>query len=245
MAMSAELGLITMVFMLNIAQGLPVETPTQFWETATVYLTTASAIFGCIGVLFSFWEDKWRTLKVTDRIFSIIGAFIGVMAALSLVRYTQYNRIDEAAATKQIKGSAQDARNAIAGLRDEKVALSKTQLELVSTSNRAKQSIQELNAAVAESNRETGLQVLISKMNSDDAEAFDELRGMKSFENPAQEKMVKEAVQSVIDLHNVRGYLGTSALFYKYAPGTDEAIHMLTLKDTPTRNSALPSNRCR
>jgi hypothetical protein len=28
----------------------------------------------------------------------------------------------------------------------------------------------------------TGLQVLISKMDSDDAEAFDELRSMKSFE---------------------------------------------------------------
>lgn len=222
-----------------IVQAFSGQSSTKWWETATVCLTTASAIFGCIGVVFSLWEDKRKSLKVADRTFSIIGALVGVMAALSLVQYTHYNRIDEAAADTQIRKSAKDASDAIAGLGAEKVALSKTQLTLISTSLRAKQSIQQLNAALAQSNRVTALQVLVTKMNADDAAAFDQLRTMKRFDNPEQEKMVKEAIQNVIDLHNVRGYVGSSQLFYKYAPGPEEAVQMLTTKDTSTRKSAL------
>lgn len=229
----------TAVGMVMIVQAFSGQSSTKWWETATVCLTTASAIFGCIGVVFSLWEDKRKSLKVADRTFSIIGALVGVMAALSLVQYTHYNRIDEAAADTQIRKSAKDASDAIAGLGAEKVALSKTQLTLISTSLRAKQSIQQLNAALAQSNRVTALQVLVTKMNADDAAAFDQLRTMKRFDNPEQEKMVKEAIQNVIDLHNVRGYVGSSQLFYKYAPGPEEAVQMLTTKDTSTRKSAL------
>lgn len=226
-------------WILNIAQAVPNDSLTRLWENRTVFLTTASAVFACIGVVFSFWEDKKKPLRVVDRLFSSAGAFVGVMAAVSLVQYTQYNRIDEAAANKLISKSAQDASSAIAGLGDDKQALLQTQRELIATSKKAKQSIQELNAALAQANRVTDLQVLITKMNSDDAEAFDELRSMKSFDSPEQEKMVKEAVQRVIGLHNVQGYIGASSLFYKYSPEPDEAIRMLSLKDTETRKSAL------
>lgn len=215
------------------------KSPTEFWETATVALTLASAVLASTGLVFSLLEERRKFLRVLDRAFSIIGAFVGVMAALSLVRYTQYNRIDGAAANTQIQQSAQDAKTAIAGLKVEKQTLSNTNLQLISTSNTAKQSIRKLNAALEQANRVTALQVLITKMNSDDAEAFDELRSMKNFDDPEQEKMVEEAVQNVIGLHNAQGYVGASSLFYKYAPGDDEAVQMLSLKDTATRKSAL------
>jgi hypothetical protein len=225
--------------MLNIAQGFSGQTPTAFWETATVYLTTTSAIFGFIGVVFSLWEDERKSLKITDRVFSIIGAVVGVLAALSLLQYTQYNRIDERAANAEIQQSAQDAKTAIAGLKDEKQALVETNQQLISTSRAAKQSIRRLNAALEQANHVTALQVLITKMNADDAEAFDQLRGIKHFDNPEQEKMVKEAIQNVIGSHNAQGYLGASSLPWRYAPGDDEAVQMLSSKDATARKSGL------
>jgi hypothetical protein len=62
---------------------------------------------------------------------------------------------------------------------------------------------------------------------------------MKHFDTPEQEKMVKEAIQNVVDLHNARGYLGGSQPFYKYSPDVNEAIHLLSNRDVAIRKSAL------
>jgi hypothetical protein len=232
--------------MLMIVQAVSDQSTTKFWETWTVVFTITSAIFGCFGVVFSLWEDKRRFFRISDRTCSVIGAVVALMAGYSLLQYTHYNRIDEAAMSQELTHLAVQANiavgiahGAVGGLNIEEGKLSQTKQELATTSAKAASAIAQLNSSLAESNRMTGLQVLITKMNADDAEAFDELRSMKHFDTPEQEKMVKEAIQSVIDLHNVRGYVGASGYFFKYAPEPDEAIQMLSLKDTTTRKSAL------
>ena len=157
--------------MLMIVQAVSDQSTTKFWETWTVVFTIASAIFGCFGVVFSLWEDKRKLFRILDRTCSVIGAVVALMAGYSLLQYTHYNRIDEAALNEQIihladqaTRASETATKAAKGLVASDVAIAKSQSAML-----------QLDRLLAQSNRVTALQVLITKMNADDAEAFDEL----------------------------------------------------------------------
>ncbi len=83
---------------------------------------------------------------------------------------------------------------------------------------------------------EADLQGLISRMNADDAEAFDSLFAAHSYPNPTQEKMVRSAVKNTILAHN-QGFYSTRGF---PGPLTDEQlIADLSNSESTIRQAAL------
>lgn len=214
---------------------------TKLWETCTVLLTFASAVLACAGFVFSFWEEKRKLFKVLDRGFSIAGAVAALAAGIALGLFTLDNRRDEAEMdTKIVKlegeaqKAAEDAQNAIRGLDEAKQKLAVTDQQLDETSRAAATGVNRLRTALDQANQQSEVQTLIQRMYADDAIAFDQLRSMTTFSNPAQEQIVKDALRSVIDSHNAPLYNGNGRVPFG-SPTLKDSLILFSYKDPEVR----------
>lgn len=222
---------------------IPLET--KFWETCTVILTIISAFLACGGFGFSFWEEKRTLFKRLDRAFSIAGAVAALLAGLTLGLFTHYNRRDEAQSDKKIvelegeaQKAAEDAQNAIGGLDEAKKKLAITDQQLDETSRAATTDANRLRTALEQANQQSEVETLIQRMYADDATAFDQLRSRKTFSNPSQAQIVKDALRMVIDSHNALLYDGNGRHPFG-APQLLDSLTLFSFKDPEVRQMGL------
>jgi hypothetical protein len=203
----------------------------RHWETMTVGLTVGTAILALVGLGFSFWEDRRPFFKRIDRVFSIASVLASVLAGLALIRFTNVNRIAEAESDQHLTDATRDATKALRDLDDEKLRLVNTQKELETVSSTAEGQLGQLRKALDEADaRSMGwahLQELIVRMQSDDATAFDELRNKEHFTSPNEESLVKQAVEQIIDTHNLPGYKGGAGRSFHMGFTPRELVNML------------------
>ena len=191
--------------------------PKQFWEDLTVSLTILSPLFGFVAFCASRYKDQHKFLEFLERVLVALSLAIGVFAGLALTEFTHYNRLAETESENRVIALASQANKAtneaLSGnktLIEQGKTLLATQVALKSYSQEFSSTTENLRNDLLINGRATEIQELIAKMNSDDALAFDQLRTMTSFSSSAQQKMVQQAVEAVIESHNVPSYEGSN-----------------------------------
>jgi len=188
-----------------------------WWQTATIRATVAAAVVQIVSWLFSLFAYYTKELpqnqilaqmnqKINLDRFALILAGVAAVAALAgaifSIRYANLADRDSLEVHNQLTTAYKESTSASEMAKQALLDLTETRGHLTAVTQQLADAEQQLATArerLQAVERAADLTLLITRMNADDAQAYDSLRIFKG--TPAQDASVKAALEAVVQAH--------------------------------------------